>query len=166
MMYFVNRTRSGGVNEARLRRTVRALMGAVGAADASISLTIVGDRAMRTLNRTHRDKDTPTDVLSFPLYPPEAFVRRGPTRPRGREAHERLLGDIVISLDTARRQAAAYDAPVARELERLLIHGMLHLCGHDHLEPAERRVMVREERRLADLIGMPWPYLRDEAPTS
>jgi len=66
--------------------------------------------------------------------------------------------EVVVSLDAARRQAAGYDAPLERELERLLIHGILHLCGHDHLVPGERRAMEREERRLAEGIGMPWPY--------
>ncbi len=114
---------------------------------------------MRSLNRRHRGIDASTDVLSFPLHPPEAFVRRGATRPRRqRDPAEHMLGDIVISLDTARRQAAAYDAPLGRELERLLIHGVLHLCGHDHLVAPDRRRMEREERRLARRIGMPWPY--------
>ena len=70
-----------------------------------------------------------------------------------------MLGDIVVSVDTARRQAAAYDAPLDREIERLLIHGVLHLAGHDHEAPDERARMEREERRLARSIGMPWPYL-------
>lgn len=116
---------------------------------------------MRALNRAHRGKDAPTDVLSFPLYEPAAFVRHGLTRPRATVAGERMLGDIVVSIDTARVQAAQYDAPLERELERLLIHGVLHLCGHDHLAAGERRVMEREERRLAETIGMPWPYFGD-----
>lgn len=114
---------------------------------------------MRALNRAYREKDRPTDVLSFPLYEPDAFERGGRTRPRERAAGELMLGDIVISVDTARRQAADYDAPLEREIERLLIHGVLHLCGHDHEIAAERRRMEREERRLAEAIGMPWPYL-------
>jgi probable rRNA maturation factor len=69
-----------------------------------------------------------------------------------------LLGDIVISLETAHRQAADYDAPLQREVERLMIHGLLHVLGHDHMEPGERRAMEAEERRLAAAIGMPWPY--------
>jgi len=121
-------------------------------------VTLVGDRAMRTLNRRHRSVDAPTDVLSFPLHAANAFVRNGSTHPRASRAPELMLGDVVISLDTARRQAAAYDAPLDRELQRLLIHGILHLCGHDHLVPGERRRMEREERRLAGAIGMPWPY--------
>ena len=64
----------------------------------------------------------------------------------------------MISVETALRQAADYDAPLQREIYRLLIHGMLHLKGHDHERPAERRVMEREERRLADAIALPWPY--------
>jgi probable rRNA maturation factor len=120
---------------------------------------LVRDPEMRALNREHRHKDAPTDVLSFPLYEPDAFERRGRTRPRAAVAGERMLGDIVISVDTAREQAAQYDAPLEREVERLLIHGVLHLCGHDHLQAGERRVMEREERRLAEAIGMPWPYL-------
>jgi len=114
---------------------------------------------MRELNREHRQKDRPTDVLSFPLYEPDAFERNGHTHPREAVAGERMLGDIVISVDTAQTQAAEYDAPLAREVERLLIHGVLHLCGHDHEKAGERRVMEREERRLAEAIGMPWPYL-------
>ena len=106
---------------------------------------LVDDAAIRELNRDHRGKDKPTDVLSFPLEP-EPF------------AHEKLLGDIVISIETARRQAADYDAPLQREIERLMIHGLLHVLGHDHMEPGERSEMEAEERRLAAAIGMPWPY--------
>jgi probable rRNA maturation factor len=69
-----------------------------------------------------------------------------------------LLGDVVISIDTARRQAADYDARLQAEIYRLLIHGLLHVLGHDHEEPDERVVMTREERRLAVAIALPWPY--------
>jgi probable rRNA maturation factor len=130
----------------------------VGLPGASVSLTLVRDAEMRDLNREHRGKDAPTDVLSFPLEEPDAFDRRAATVPKHARAGERLLGDIVIATDTASRQAAAYDAPLEREVERLLIHGVLHLCGHDHLADDERAVMEREERRLAAVIDLPWPY--------
>ena len=135
-------------------------MAEVDADAATVSLSLVRDPEMRELNREHRQKDQPTDVLSFPLYEPDAFARNGRTHPLATaEANELMLGDIVISVDTAREQAAAYDAPLGREIERLLIHGVLHLCRHDHEKAGERRVMEREERRLAEAIGMPWPYL-------
>ncbi len=146
---------------APLRATVERLLAAVGATGATVSLSLVRDAEMRALNRDHRQKDAPTDVLSFPLFEPDAFERRGRTRPRVAIDAERMLGDIVISVDTARAQAERYDAPLEREVERLLIHGVLHLCGHDHLAAAERRTMEREERRLAEAIGMPWPYLAE-----
>lgn len=133
-----------------LRRDIDALMAGVGEGGSSLSLSFVRDPAIRELNRLHRGKDEATDVLSFPLEPDEAD---------GDRVAERLLGDIVISIDTAGRQAEAYDASLQTEVRRLLIHGILHLLGHDHLEPEEQATMEAEERRLADIISMPWPYL-------
>jgi probable rRNA maturation factor len=144
-IHYRNDVRNSGVDARALKGAMRKLLASVDQRDAAISVTLVDDAAIRTLNREHRGKDKATDVLSFPLEP-EAF------------SHERLLGDIVISIDTARRQAADYDAPLQRELERLMIHGLLHVLGHDHMEPDERAHMEAEERRLAAAIGMPWPY--------
>jgi probable rRNA maturation factor len=162
LVYLDNQTRGTGLDARAAARVLEMLLAQIGEAGTSVSLTFVRDAAMRELNREHRGKDAPTDVLSFPFHPPESFDRRGVTRPLSpnddRDA-ERMLGDVVISVDTARRQAADYDAPLAREVERLLIHAVLHLAGHDHLAPGERAVMEAEERRLADSIGMPWPYL-------
>ena len=160
MIYVANQTRGSGLDARALRSLVERLLAEIGEAGSSVSLTLVRDPAMRELNQAHRGKDAPTDVLSFPLFAPETFDRRGRTRPLARAAGpERMLGDIVVSVDTAARQAADYDAPLEREIERLLIHGVLHLAGHDHIEPGERRAMEAEERRLARAIGMPWPYL-------
>ena len=161
MVYLDNQTRGTGLDARAAARVLETLLAQIGEGGTSVSLTFVRDAAMRELNREHRGKNAPTDVLSFPFHPPESFDRSGATRPLPHDARgpERMLGDIVISVDTARRQAAGYDAPLAREVERLLIHAVLHLAGHDHLEPGERAVMEAEERRLADSIGMPWPYL-------
>jgi probable rRNA maturation factor len=171
MIYLDNKTRTAGLDARARARVLERLLGAIGEAGSSVSLTFVRDPEMRALNRAHRGKDAPTDVLSFPLLSADAFDRSGETRPvrrtlrhrQGDAGPERMLGDIVVSVDTARRQAAAYDAPLAREVERLLVHGVLHLAGHDHLEPGERAVMEAEERRLAEAIGMPWPYAESSA---
>jgi probable rRNA maturation factor len=144
----VSRVRNRGLDLRRLRRAARQLLEAAGRADATLCVTLVGDAAIRRLNRTYRNVDRPTDVLSFALDDP---TRRQPRAPR-------LLGDVVISLPTARRQAAAYRAPLRHEVERLLVHGILHLLGHDHHRRDERLRMQREERRLAAVIGLPWPY--------
>ncbi|HUA09183.1 MAG TPA: rRNA maturation RNase YbeY [Candidatus Acidoferrales bacterium] len=145
MIHYRNEVRGSGVDARALKSALRRLLASVDQSGAAISLTLVDDETIRALNHAHRGKDKATDVLSFPLEP-EPF------------SGERLLGDIVISVDTARRQAADYDAPLQRELERLMIHGLLHVLGHDHMEAQERRVMEAEERRLAAAIGMPWPY--------
>jgi len=145
MIYYRNDVRRSGVDGRALVAIARRLLLAVGEDSAALSLSLVNDDAIRSLNREYRGKDAPTDVLSFPIGD-------------GEISHERLLGDVVISVETARRQAAAYDAPVQREIYRLLIHGLLHLKGHDHGVPQERRAMRREERRLADAIALPWPY--------
>lgn len=147
MIYYRNDVRGSGVDGRALVATARRLLAAVGERRAALSLSIVNDEAIRSLNQEYRGKDAATDVLSFPLGDePDS----GPS--------ERLLGDVVISVETARRQAEAYDAPLQREIYRLLIHGLLHLKGHDHEAAGERRVMRREERRLADAIALPWPF--------
>jgi probable rRNA maturation factor len=146
VIHYRNDVRKSGVDPHALKATMRTLLREVEEGDSGISLTLVNDEAIRELNRRHRGKDAATDVLSFPLDPAQD------------EGPERLLGDIVISIDTARRQAADYDAPLQREVYRLAIHGLLHVLGHDHMEPEERAEMEAEERRLAAAIGIPWPY--------
>lgn len=147
MIHFRSAARKSGVDGRLLKRTARALLNAVGQEGSALSLSLVSDRKIRALNRAHRGHDRPTDVLSFPLATFEDPV-----------LHERLLGDVVISVDTARRQAADYDAGIQDEVHRLLIHGILHVLGHDHEKARERACMEAEERRLAAIIGMRWPY--------
>lgn len=146
MIHYRNDVRRSGVDGRALVATARRLLAAVGERGAALSLSLVNDDAIRSLNAQYRGKDAATDVLSFPL------------EHEASGSSERLLGDVVISVDTARRQAEDYDASLQREIYRLLIHGLLHLKGHDHEEAGERRVMRREERRLADAIALPWPY--------
>jgi len=146
MIYYRNDVRRSGINGRALVATARRLLSALGEPpESALSLSLVDDAAIRSLNQQYRGKDKATDVLSFALD-------GAPGEP------ERLLGDVVISVETARRQAADYDAPIQREIYRLLIHGLLHLKGHDHTERAERQIMEREERRLAETIALPWPY--------
>jgi probable rRNA maturation factor len=147
-VYLRNTTRKHRLDLRGLERVARRLLEAAGAADASLSLSFVGDVAIRRLNRRHRGLDRATDVLSFSLGAAAS----------GSAPAEWMLGDVVISLDAAERQAAAYDASLDAELRRLLIHGVLHLLGHDHERPRQAAAMRAEERRLATAIGLAWPY--------
>jgi probable rRNA maturation factor len=100
---------------------------------------LTGDEAIRALNRDFREVDRPTDVLSFPLADPEELRDPGAAV---------FLGEIYVSLDTARAQARAARRPFALEVAHLTVHGLLHLLGHDHHTPAARREMRRVEGRL------------------
>lgn len=145
MIHYSNAVRGSGVDARALKRVARELLNAAGEPGSALSIALVNDARIAAINGEHRGMHKPTDVLSFPMDP-------APGDP------ERLLGDVVISIDTARRQAAGYGASLQREIYRLLIHGLLHILGHDHENARERAVMEAQERRLAQAIGMPWPY--------
>jgi probable rRNA maturation factor len=121
---------------ARVLRAVAADWTArVGGGELSVSL--VTDREMRRINRAWRGKDKPTDVISF-----ELGVPGGP------------LGEVVISLDTARRQAKEGGWPLSHELRRLLAHGIVHCRGYTHHDPGSAARMAAAERRLLAREGM------------
>ena len=123
---------------ARLGRQARHLLRDLRLDRAELSIVLVSDREMRALNRRWCHRDRPTDVLSF-------AQREG-----AGGAPDGLLGDVVISVDGARRQAAERGETPGRAADRLLIHGLLHLLGYDHERSvAEARRMQRRERALA-----------------
>lgn len=105
-----------------------------------LSVLLTDDDRVHALNQRHRGVDEPTDVLSFSALEGEAF-------PEPQDGFERELGDIVISLDTAERQAAEATIPLSDELDHLLVHGILHILGFDHEEEDDAREMRRREQR-------------------
>lgn len=108
-----------------------------GRSDAELSILITGDEEIRSLNSAYRGLDRSTDVLSFSQLEGEEIPGEGD-----------LLGDIVISLDTAVRQADEYGHSVEEEMNRLLVHGVLHLLGYDHEKgDAEAARMRAEEEK-------------------
>jgi len=124
----LNRQRRRQVSSVRLRRVLG------GAAEAlrvggEVSLVLAGDRLLRRLNRDYRGKDRPTDVLSFPG-----------------DGGEAGLGDVVISVETAGRNARRLGRSLLQELDVLALHGFLHVLGHDH--ETDGGTMDRLERRL------------------
>lgn len=133
----VRRTRGGPrALWPTLVRQADRMLARLGLEDAELSVVIVSDRAIQELNRQHRGKDRPTDVLAFPLG--EAPAPGVPV----------LLGDIVISLPTAARQAKSRKRPLLPEIRFLLAHGLLHLIGYDHATRAQKRRMDAATARL------------------
>jgi len=132
-----------GALSRTVRRRARGFLRALELDGCELSVALVGDRAIRRLNRTWRRKDQATDVLSFPA----GEAPRGAPGPRP-------LGDVIISLDTAARRAREESRPLEAEVARYLAHGLLHLLGHDHQRPKDARRMAAEEARLLRARGM------------
>ena len=122
-----------------LRSLVRNALRRLGRRRATASVVLTNDATIRALNRDFREADQATDVLSFPFAGPGEL-----DDPAGAV----FLGEIYVSLETARAQARAARRAYHREVAHLVIHGLLHLMGHDHRTGAERRRMAALEGRL------------------
>lgn len=118
--------------------------------ETEVSVALVDDEEIRVLNRDYRGLDEPTDVLSF-AFDDETDTGDIPFAAAG-EVH--ILGDIVISLERAKNQAAEYGHSFEREIGFLTIHGMLHLLGFDHQEEGEEQEMRRWEEMILQKIKM------------
>jgi probable rRNA maturation factor len=128
---------------SRLRRSAARFLDVLELERVELSVLLTTDAAIRVLNREWRRKDRPTDVLSFPAGEPPP----GSSGPRH-------LGDIILSLDTARRQARTHRRSLADELDLYLAHGLLHLLGHDHHRRRDAERMAALEARLLGRPGM------------
>ena len=131
-------------SSATLARRARRMLAALRLERAELSLMLCDDRTMRVLNRRHRGLDRSTDVLAF-------AIEEGPAMP---SPGTRLLGDVVISLPTALRQAREQGRSALAEATMLLAHGLLHLLGFDHrTAPEERRMRARTDALVAAAAG-------------
>lgn len=139
MIEIVNRQRKVQIDDECWRAFAAKALKVVPANGAGVTVAFVSDRAMRELNRRWRGKRGTTDVLSFPAAQAEFEKSAGAT-----------LGDVVISVERAKAQAAEHRLSFAREIEQLILHGVLHLCGYDHeTDDGEMNALeVRLRRRL------------------
>lgn len=120
----------------------RALLRHLGMPRAELSILLCDDAFIRDLNAQWRQKDEPTDVLSFAMGEGDSA-----------EVNPDLLGDIVISVETAATQAAALGLTLDQEIRVLLVHGLLHLLGYDHVDPADAPEMRAKENQLLGVLG-------------
>ena len=121
MIEIINRQRKRTLNTKRWRQCAERVLKTVGRDGRDATIAFVSDAAIRKLNHEFRGKDYATDVLSFPVEP-EPFEKDGNSQ----------IGEIVISLDRAAIQARENGLRLTNEVEQLILHGLLHLCGYDH----------------------------------
>ncbi len=135
-----------------IHQAVASVMDVVGREkNVEVSVVLVDDPGIRELNRTFRNVDRSTDVLSFPMIEAGEDAGEMDIDP---ETGEIFLGDIVISLETARRQAEDFGHSLAREVGYLTVHGCLHLLGYDHEAEAEKQMMRLREEEALGRIGL------------
>jgi probable rRNA maturation factor len=128
-----------------LSSAARATLDAEGTSTGTLTLAITDDETVRALNRTYLDIDAPTDVLSFGGETPD-FVS-----PPGAEKY---LGDVVISYPQAKAQASTAGHPIEAELALLVVHGVLHLLGYDHVRPEDKAVMWERQTSILSYLGL------------
>lgn len=128
------------VDRARMREAVRAVLAGEDVADYEISLAFVDNPTIHRLNQRYLQHDEPTDVLSFPLSEANAA---------------KLSGELVLGVEVAAEQAAARGHDVQVELMLYVIHGLLHLCGYDDHDDADRAAMRQRERHYLRHLELP-----------
>ena len=127
--------------------------------EAEVNLTLVDNDCIHEINREYRQIDRPTDVLSFPMQTYEAPADFSHAEDCvednfNPDTGELLLGDIILSVDKVREQAAAYGHSEKREFAFLILHSMLHLFGYDHETEQEREAMEARQRSILDDLGI------------
>lgn len=138
-------------SEDLLRRAVSAaLLHQSETLDSELTIVLTGDTRLHELNRDYLGVDAPTDVLSFPA---------SETDP---ETGARYIGDILISLARARAQADAAGHPLESEVQLLVVHGVLHLLGHDHAQAGEKARMWQAQAEILEGLGLGQIQIREE----
>lgn len=117
--------------------------------EADLTLVLTGDERIRALNRDFLGRDAPTDVLSFPADETDPQTGR------------RYLGDVVISLPRAVEQSTAWGGAVEAEIQLLVVHGILHLLGHDHAGAQEKARMWAAQAEVLERLGLPTSIIRE-----
>jgi len=118
--------------------------------DVNLSVVLTDNRRLHKLNRDYLGIDAPTDVLSFPASESDP------------ETGARYLGDILISVPYARKGAKEAGHPLESELQLLVVHGVLHLLGHDHAKPKEKAKMWKAQREILESLGLGNIKIREE----
>jgi probable rRNA maturation factor len=130
-----------GLSTLTIKKIMKKLLEDLACDKLELSILFTDDKRIAELNKQYRGKDKPTNVLAFPMDEDPTDVETG------------MLGDVVISVDTALREAAGTGETPGETVYRLVVHGLLHLLGYDHeRSPRDEKIMFREQARLLRLI--------------
>ncbi len=149
MITIINDQKAITVNTEQLQRDAQTMLDALGYSDFDLGVKLVTDTAMHTLNNTYRHKDKSTDILSFPYHPdakPEETII-------AHTQDDKNLGDIIIAPHYVTDDLARWGQTFDERMKLLLVHGICHLLGYDHIEDADYEVMKVKEEQLLQLIN-------------
>lgn len=146
MVVIQNSINDKSIDEEKLITHLDQLLTDLGKGDSELLLRMVSTKEIQTLNDTYRNKNQPTNVLSFPSDLPE-------------EVGEAILGDVIICLDVVRIEAKQQNKTFADHLMHMAVHGTLHLLGYDHIQPEEAETMEALEVKILKKMNIANPYL-------
>jgi len=141
MIFFANES-GQAFSMVLLENAARAVLDLSGALDADLTIVLVDDVRMQALNKDFLGRDAPTDVIAFPADESDP------------ETGRRYLGDVVISFKRAAEQAGERGHAVAAEMQLLVVHGVLHLLGHDHVGAGEKATMWATQAEVLERLGV------------
>ncbi|MEX0671956.1 MAG: rRNA maturation RNase YbeY [Candidatus Babeliales bacterium] len=153
MISIKNNQHKIAINESHLKKDVQIILDALGYPDFDIGIWLTTNATIRKYNRNYRHKDVPTDILSFPFYPE---LKAG-QKIKAASTDEQNLGDLIISLEYVQSDAKKLGITFNDRMKRLLVHGICHLLGYDHLTDKEYQIMIKKERELITLLGVRKP---------
>lgn len=138
--------RSIKINATQLKKDVETFLTALDYEDFDLGIWITTDATIQKYNREYRQKDKPTDILSFPYHD----TLKAGKRIKVQESEDENLGDLIISAAYVKKDAARLGISFERRMRRLLVHGICHLLGYDHMKDSEYKVMLAKERELLE----------------
>jgi rRNA maturation RNase YbeY len=148
MISIRNSQRSIPLDVKKLEKDAQKILGILGYEDFDLGIWITTNQTIRKYNKEYRHKDKATDILSFPFYPE---LKAG-QKINAETADQKNLGDIIISAAYLEKDAAKYGVSFYERLQRILVHGICHLLGYDHIEDKDFEVMIKKERELLSAL--------------
>ncbi len=146
MVVIQNSIKDTSINEENLIDTLQQVINDLGKGESELLIRMVGKNEIKNLNKTYRNQDKPTNVLSFPSDLPI-------------EIDEEILGDVVICLEVVKQEAQDQQKTFLDHLTHMAVHGTLHLLGYDHIEDDQAKIMESLEVKILDRLQVKNPYL-------